>query len=55
MGTKQGVIYEGVFYEEGTIEYNNLFLIEGKKEENKGTLLGLISEAIKTEDLTNNN
>ncbi len=41
---KVGVTYKGTFYQFGTNEYNNLLLIEGKKEENKNTLLGIISE-----------
>lgn len=42
--TKRIIIFEGKRYEEGSIEYKNLFLIEGRKEENKDTLLGLMSE-----------
>ncbi len=41
---RSGVFYEGKFYEFGTIEYINLMLIDGKKENKKDTLLGLISD-----------
>lgn len=41
---RSGVMYKGQFIEFGSIEYKNLMLIEGKKPENKNTLLGIISE-----------
>lgn len=46
MENKRGVYYNGVFYEWGSIEFKNLFLIEGQKPENTGTLLGLMSESV---------
>lgn len=49
---KSGVTFEGKFYEFGTIEYKNLMLIEGKKEENKGTLLDYVSQ-IETKNIDN--
>ena len=54
---KSGILFNGRFYEFGTIEYNNLMLIEGKKEENKDTLLGLVSqiETKSADNLTNQN
>ena len=42
--TRHGVIYEGRFYETGSIEFENLFLIEGRKQENKDTILGMMSD-----------
>lgn len=49
---RSGVVYEGKFYEFGTIEYKNLMLIEGKKEDKKDTLLGIFS-ALETESPDN--
>ena len=38
------------------VERNNQeCLIEGKQKENKNTLLGIISEIVQINDLTNNN
>ncbi len=54
---RSGVIYEGKFFEFGSLEYNNLMLMEGKKEENEDTLLGIFSEAStkNVDDILNNN
>lgn len=50
--TKSGVVYKGTFFEFRTLEYNNLMLIEGKKEENKETLLAIVAD-IETENIDN--
>lgn len=50
---KKGVVFEGRFYEFGSIEYKNLMLIEGQKKENENTLLGLIAKLEKEESKNN--
>jgi hypothetical protein len=54
---KNGIVFEGKFYEFETIEYKNLMLIEGKKKENAGTLLDYVSqiETINPDNITNCN
>jgi len=41
---KSGFFYKGKFYELGTLECNLILKQESKKEENKGTILGLMGD-----------
>lgn len=53
---RSGVVYKGRFMEIGSDEYKLLMFTDGRKDDNKDTLLGLISDIhIEENDLFDKN